>query len=246
MQLDSRLRNELRLMAATGPAAVDPGTREQVVRRAATVRRQRRVTFAVSAASVLVVAGLVAAVGAPRSGVPAQPGGSPASSTRPTLSEAPVATSSFTSPTYGYTVSYPKGWTVTRATTAWTNGKNGLGDPGVSDIFQSPGKPRVLVAAQQIPSGWTTARWEADFMPNPVPSQQAACFPSPKDWAPVTVAGHPGGLLGRVSWCGFTEGVVLIGGRAYVIRGEPAPGSLTADTFDMGVLTTMFESMTPS
>ena len=168
------------------------------------------------------------------------------SSSRPTFSKTPTPTTSFTSPVYGYTVSYPKGWVVTPATTVWINGKNSQGDSGVSDIFQSPGKPRVEIAVQQIPAGWSAAKWESDFLPHPVPAQMAACYPRPQDWAAVTIAGHRGGLLGRVSWCGFTEGVVVIGPRGYVVKGVVDPNTLTADTFDMGVLNTMFATVTPT
>jgi len=167
-------------------------------------------------------------------------------SSSPTVSAAPVATSSFTSPVYGYTVSYPTGWVVAGARTVWTHGKNSQADPGVSDIFQSPGKARVEIAVQNVPAGWSAARWESDFLSNPAPAQMAACYPRPQQWAAVTIAGHPGGLLGRVSWCGFTEGVVVIGQRAYVIKGVVDPNTLTADTFDMGVLHQMFGSLTPT
>jgi hypothetical protein len=74
----------------------------------------------------------------------------------------------------------------------------------------------------------------------------AACFPDPAHWSPAIIGGHPGGVLGRVSWCGFTEGVVVIGQRGYVIKGVVDPDTLTADSFDMGVLDMMFSSLTPA
>jgi hypothetical protein len=243
MSLDDRLREEFRRVAASGPTDLAPGTRDLVVRRAAAVRRQRRVVLAVAASAVIVGAGLTAVLAANRSGGQLQPGGPSHSSTRPTLSEIPPPTSSYSSPLYGYTVSYPKGWVVTPATTVWINGKNSQGDPGVSDIFQSPGKPRVEIAVQQVPAGWSAARWESDFLPNPVPTQMAACYPRPTDWAGVTIAGHRGGLLGRVGWCGFTEGVVVIGQRGYAIKGVVDPTTLTGDSFDMGVLNAMFATL---
>jgi hypothetical protein len=242
MSLDSRLRDEIRRVAAAAPTGVDPGARELVVRRTATVRRQRRVTLAVGVAAVVVVGiGLGVGLGAARTTQSVGPAGP--SSPPPALSEAPAPTRSFTSPLYGDTVSYPAEWTVTTAKTAWVNGKNGASDPGVSDVFQSPGKAQVQIAVQQLPTGWTAAQWKADFLPHPIPTQQAACFPAPSEWAPVTIAAHPGGLLGRIAWCGFTEGVVVIGPRAYLINGVPDPDTLTADTFDMGVLNTMFATL---
>jgi|GEM_PF-3273281 len=243
MSLDDRLREEFRRAAASAPAYLTPGTRELVVRRAAAVRRQRRVVLAVAASAVLVAAGLSVGLAVNPVGSPLLAGGPAPSSTRPSLSETPVATSSFTSPVYGYTVSYPTGWVVAGARTVWTHGKNSQADPGVSDIFQSPGKARVEIAVQNVPAGWSAARWESDFLSNPAPAQMAACYPRPQQWAAVTIAGHPGGLLGRVSWCGFTEGVVVIGQRAYVIKGVVDPNTLTADTFDMGVLNIMFASL---
>lgn len=75
-----------------------------------------------------------------------------------------------------------------------------------------------------------------------MPAQQAVCYPAPKDWARVVIGGHTGGLLGRVSWCGFTEGVTVVGQRAFLIRGVVDPETLTVDSFDMGVLSPMFDS----
>jgi hypothetical protein len=198
--------------------------------------------FALAALTPLVLTACTSAAATDASSAPA--GSSAAASTaRPQLSEVPSPTLSFSSPLYGYTVSYPAGWTVTAAKTAWASGKNDKGDKGVSDVFQSPGKAQVQIAVQQVPAGMSAAQWEADFLPKPVPTQQAACFPAPSKWAPVTIAAHPGGLLGRIAWCGFTEGVVVIGPRAYVINGVTDPVTLTADTFDMGVLNTMFQSL---
>jgi hypothetical protein len=163
----------------------------------------------------------------------------------PTQSSA-APTASFRSALYGYSVAYPAGWTVTAATKPWTAGANDPSDPGVSDVFQSPGKARVEIAVQAVPNGWDAARWEGGVLPDPVPSQMAACFPDPAHWTAVDIGGRPGGLLGGVSWCGFTEGVVVIGQRGYVVKGVVDPTTLTADSFDRGVLDRMFSSLTPA
>lgn len=145
MSLDDRLREEFRRVAATAPDTVAAGTRDLVAGRVAAIRRRRRVVVAVAACAGLVGLGLTAGMSVVRAGSSEQPGG------RPSLTESRAPTSSFTSALYGYTVSYPMGWVVTPATTRWTHGTNDPDDPGVSDVFQSPGTARVEIAVQQLP-----------------------------------------------------------------------------------------------
>lgn len=132
--------------------------------------------YAVAAAAVVAVAvgGLFILNSGPSG--PGNAGGQPTPTLAPTaspvLSHAPAIVPSptqpplsFTSPLYGYTVSWPAGdgWDVTPATVRWPAGS----DP-IPDYFAGPAGAYqdfddVYVAAQPVPEGMTPEAWLLDY-----------------------------------------------------------------------------------
>jgi hypothetical protein len=121
-----------------------------------------------------------------------------------------------------YRISYPAGWTLTKATKRWVFGGTG-GEPASSmvDEFHSTGKPYFYVASQQLPTGMTLLQWirayEHDRGP---PYLNTQCWAAPGKWTTTHVAGHLAKEHGGY-YCDFTEVVTVVDGRAYVFRGSP-------------------------
>jgi len=117
-----------------------------------------------------------------------------------------------------YSITYPTGWTLTKATTPWRLGAPAEG--AVADTYRRTDSPeQVTVASQALPHGMSTAAWVAQYLPaNP---NKPECFGPPSTWAPYAIDGHLGGLLGRAQDCGFTEAIVMAGGRAYTVYAVP-------------------------
>jgi len=120
-----------------------------------------------------------------------------------------------------YQISYPDGWTLTMATEPWLFGGEGdeVGDHTV-DEFRSSGPAGFFVSSQDIPAGMTLHQWLPTYAgegPYPNPT----CWPPPKTWKTVDVAGHPAREHGAVTLCNFTEAVAVVDGRAYVFTATP-------------------------
>ena len=174
---------------------------------------------------------------APRSS-PAAASPSPSPSTSVTATE--TVDLKYSSALNKYTMSYPEGWTVVAGKKAWVSGQ----DPAASqDVFQSPEKRAVTVVSQKLPAGWTTAKWYASFLPAKGTVAMPQCFPGPKEWLPVTVDGHSGGLLGGDFGCSFTEAIVLANGRAYVFNAVPDRNQANTDIFDQGLFNQILASV---
>jgi hypothetical protein len=196
-------------------------------------------------AAVLVVAvvaiGALALVAGPRVGgpSPSSPASSPSSASSPAssspsapASEPPLPTldATFTSPSYGYQVKYPSGWTVTPGIGPWPPGTERFpGDP-VSDAIVTPsGTDRVRLSGASIalPTGMTMDQFRAFASPLSSPFNSDPCTPVAPLPVPLKInyPANPGAVEAVVSINGCTalaefggyiyDVEVIAGGRGY-------------------------------
>jgi hypothetical protein len=160
-------------------------------------------------------------------GPSASPGQSPGNATVDTSGWV-----TFTSPRYGYTISYPKDWTVFRR---GTNPKVfGADDPGNTDDelqAPSPSKNSFVVSSQALPNGLTEEAWIAAYLKDNAlnPSE---CFPPRSAWDPVVIDGRPAAVHGGSEKCDFTEAVAFVGGRVYTMRAVSNRNEWDGSVFD--------------
>jgi len=118
-------------------------------------------------------------------------------------------TQAFTSPTFGYAIRYPAGWTATATT----------GDaptPGGADGFESAAKGWYLRAlSRAIPDGVVVDDWIVQTLQK---SDDPGCMPPRNTQESVVIGGHEGRILG---FCGVLpapqiEATVVLGKRAYL------------------------------
>jgi hypothetical protein len=192
-----------------------------------------RIAFA-AMAIVAVVGGLVVlrpgadqpgGVGGPASPVPsvsAAPSASPPPSVspRPSTSPAPstsaipepsvgAMTQTFTSPTFGYSIKYPAGWTVTPTTV------DGPTPGGADALVSEAGGWFLRASSAAIPDGVVVDDWIRQTLTY---SDDAGCAPARKTLESVTIDGHEGRILG---FCGVPpapqiEATVVADKRVYL------------------------------
>lgn len=204
--------------------------------------------IAVAAVAVIAVGFLgMTFLGADESGVGVAPSVAPSATTAPTATPAssasplagtPPLTGEFTSPTHGYAISYPEGWSTRPATAPWTTGvvdyfNEGAdllmpGDPG------NPGNPFLALASQPL-GDRTREQWEADVWQILIDDdpETAACQSAAE---PITIDDASG-----VRGCNNV--LVTDGGRGYLVMlwvsGEgPGPGEYDQEWYG-SVLATM-------
>lgn len=194
-------------------------------------------------AAVFVVAVAVIAIGIVRLGqwpgfggevspVPtSRPSPSPSSSP-PTIASpsppvivVPVLSQTFVSDRNGFSVQYPAGWAVTRATGPWpANAYLPYGHPAL-DTISREGEARLMVASQALGTGQSDTDWLATFF-RPY-TGNASCGGDYTTWPRLDIDGASGYL--DMADCpvpadstisardvGF-DVLVLVGGRAYEI-----------------------------
>ena len=126
----------------------------------------------------------------------------------------------FTSRRFGYSISYPEGWIVTAATSSWSAGSMPSSFDGSLDKFKSDGTDgfSFFVASQPIAAGVNDATWLREH------ERRAglldACYPPPERMERETVAGRMAYVHGDEVACRFFEAIVIVGGRAYSLRGQ--------------------------
>jgi hypothetical protein len=121
----------------------------------------------------------------------APPSPSPVPSTAASAPPLPTLDATFVTPTYGYQVKYPTGWTVTQGTGPWPPGTERFpGDP-VSDAIVTPsGNDRVRLSGASIalPSGMTMDQFRAFASPLSAPFNSDPCSPVAPLPTPLTIA----------------------------------------------------------
>ncbi len=136
----------------------------------------------VAIGALALFAGPRGGVGGPSPSVPS-PASSSASSTPSTpASEPPLPTldATFVSPSYGYQVGYPTGWTVTPGTGPWPPGTERFpGDPISDSIVKPAGGDQVRLSGASIalPSGMTMDQFRAFASPLSAPFNSDPCSP---------------------------------------------------------------------
>jgi len=156
------------------------------------------------------------------------------------IPEPPVGALSqaFTSPTFGYSIKVPAGWTV--------NPMGGEGPtPGGADEFVSAAGGWYLRAlSRPVPDGVVLDDWIVRTLQN---SNDPGCMPQRATMESVTVDGHEGRVMG---FCGAEpapqiEATVVVGKRVYLISlYEPQQSPREADAralFDRLIATIRFD-----
>jgi hypothetical protein len=130
-----------------------------------------------------------------------------------------------------YRISYPAGWHLCKATSAWVF-TGSVFRPAVaqSDVYRSPGRQAFLVSSQKLPRGMSSRQWLRSYVGDGVDTS-STCWPAPADWPTTRMAGHVAYLHGEDLFCDFTEAVTFVDGRAYVFTGSA--GNPCCRVFDM-------------
>ena len=182
-----------------GPTDLPDATRRAILTSLPTTPQARRGHFVppnmnsfARAASVLVVAvvmiGVVALLTGPRGGVGA-PSPSPVPSALASAPPLPTLDATYISPSYGYQVGYPTGWSVTDGAGPWPPGTDRMAGNPVSDAIVRPTGPfkvRFNGASIALPSGMTMEQFRAFASPLSSPFNPSACSPI----APLPGAAH--------------------------------------------------------
>ncbi|HET9520239.1 MAG TPA: hypothetical protein VFO73_04250 [Candidatus Limnocylindrales bacterium] len=143
---------------------------------------------------------------------PASPGGSVGSVDLPTdLSALPPLGTTFTSSTYGITISYPTGWNVVRASATWTTGIPRQSS-GEADVIYQRETDSPFIAVASMPLGSRTAdAWMVEFGTSP--GWDDTC-----PWSePTTIDGRPGLIFGVGDCDGALRAMTTAGDRGYMI-----------------------------
>jgi hypothetical protein len=178
--------------------------------------------------AAVVVIGVVAFAIGPR-GNTGGPGTSPSKSLEPSgaASQPPLPTldATFVSPTYGYQVDYPTGWTVTRAAAQWSvNSSFRPGNP-VADSIVTPGgtyRMRISGASVVLPAGTTMEAFRQWASPLSSPFNPNACTPVSPLQGPVLINYRdPGKGLQKVAAVVSVNGCLALadlGGNVYDVE----------------------------
>jgi hypothetical protein len=126
-------------------------------------------------------------------------------------------TQDYTSSRHGFSIKVPATWKVTPATKPWPAGTEAAAPPDpMLDVFADSADPSLTfaVVSQPLAAGVTPTRWLADYERS-APSMPSSCWPAPDRMEQVTVGGQSAWIHGGLPECGFTEAVVVAGGRIY-------------------------------
>jgi hypothetical protein len=158
---------------------------------------------------------------------------SPAPTVAPSPTQPPV---SFTSPLYGYTVSWPAGdgWNVTPATVPWPQGS----DPK-ADYFAGPAGAYqdfddVYVAAQPVPEGMTPEAWLLGYAQH-VAASGRDCKGSVDAWTDAVVGSQAIRRLDLVCQeIRLSDVAFVVDGTGYVMTGNRDVIAHFLETFQPG------------
>jgi hypothetical protein len=178
--------------------------------------RLPKMTLPTRVAAVVAVAALILAGALALAGIGSSRGPLPTPLTTPSAATSPglSLTQVFVSPTYGYSVRYPAGWTLKPATTLWPNGVGNPWNSGLNDELSSAGAVRFSGASQPLADGQTPDAWLAAYA---TPNDPASLPTLTVDGATgVITADDVAAAGGTISPGGrMFDLVVVSGGRAY-------------------------------
>ena len=143
------------------------------------------VVAAIAFGAVTLLVGRNGEVGGPSPASSATPEPSTPARSGPPL---PALDATFNSPTYGYQIRYPTGWTVTPAAAPWPLGTNyGPGDPDTDHIVTPSGAARMRISAASLvlPSGLTMYDFRSYASPYSSPFDGNPCPPDAPLAGPV-------------------------------------------------------------
>jgi hypothetical protein len=190
---------------------------------------------ALIAVGVLILAGAFALLGPGGRGIPS-PSAVPSTNPAPSAAvSAPssglILSESFVSPTYGYTVKIPAGWTTRPATKLWSTGATNSWGSGFNDELSSAGAGvRFSGASQSLASGQSADDWLTAYAAG---ATRAA-------WSTVPIGGEAGYITadgvaaagGTISPGGLMfDAVVISGDRAYNFNMDGKVDRATFDAF---------------
>ncbi len=193
----------------------------------------------------------------PPPGVDAPSPPSPSEPPSPSPSGPHAMDQAFISTVHWYSARFPDGWSARASTEAWGGDVAWIGDETwgspvpIADRFSSPGpNDWIWVASTVIPEETSVEQWMTNMLP-PRRRPNGIClgtsgglFGQPsEEWRPAVIGLRPGV---RRSACGFIDGLVVIGHRAWVIsyRGAALPESVAPGgraIFDAFAATVTFE-----
>jgi hypothetical protein len=144
----------------------------------------------------------------------ASPNPSPtAKATTPVASPIPIPPLSmpFTSPTMGYSVKYPAGWSITLATESWPYGKTSYWDTPDGDRLEGDGAG-FRGTSQALAPGQSASQWIAQYITTSLPCGNQEQVPVGDQVGTIDLNDCPG--AGRLGGRVFDIAVV-VGGRGY-------------------------------
>lgn len=226
---------------ADGPTVLRDPVLEEALREVHMTQQRRRLSTpwrfqpmlrygVLAAALIVVVAGAILLGGGGRSSAPSvgatagPPTSAPTSVAAATASPVPQATMpplvvTYVSPSYGFTVSYPAGWTTTPGTPPWPFGKNLQHGNPVLDVITGPvgsGAARLVGASIALPDGMGIDGFRAFASPQGVPCKTLDALQQPLAIDGVAAQVTLDGCASLSSLHGLIWDVVLVtGGRGY-------------------------------
>jgi hypothetical protein len=150
--------------------------------------------------------------------------GPPSSSASPNLSPTAMATTrvaspvpipalsmTFTSPTMGYSVKYPAGWSITPATESWPYGKTSYWDTPDGDRLEGD-NAGFRGTSQALAPGQSASQWIAEYITTSLPcgNQEQVAVGDQVGTIDLNDCPGAGRLGGRVF-----DIAVVVGGRGY-------------------------------
>jgi hypothetical protein len=138
----------------------------------------------------------------------------------------------FTSSIHGISVAHPSVWTVNPASAAW-DGKQFPEPPSpMLDVLTGPDDSAFAILSSAIPVGTRHEDWVAAYRQPYLAINPAECWPPVAEMEQITVDGQTAWLHGGVGFCGFTEAVTFLEGRAYILTAYQDPTMQTYPIFD--------------
>lgn len=226
--LDRTLERAARSWIEVGPTAAPPHVVDAVLAIIDDTPQERdwfpwrlpRMTSSARVAALVAIGALILAgafallgPGSPGPNLPS-PAPSTAPASAPAASAAITLSDTFVSPTYGYAVDFPTGWTTKPATKGWSTGAvNGWGSGFNDELFLTGAGLRFSGASQTLDAGQTADAWLTAYAAG---SDRAT-------WKPISIDGKPGYLT--ADGVAAAGGTIAPGGRmfdAVVIDGDRA------------------------